>query len=179
MDLLAPSDGGYNAGGAGFAGGNDGGDVFTYVGGLTDLVRSAEKAFGISYKKEVPYELRADGEADKEHSLILLAKDQSTYDVWSDGINFLLLGNAGSSISLLEGKKMLTKAFLDTNSKIKSKTFDKELDDLVNIDVRMSLLNPSDTSNFDSLPTIPSPPPNYNFANFKICPERRKVITAN
>ena len=173
MELLAPSDGGYNAGGAGFAGGNDGGDVFTYVGGLTDLVRSAEKAFGISYKKEVPYELRADGEADKQHSLILLAKDQPTYDVWSDGINFLLLGKTA------ETSTELTKAFLDTNAKIKSKTFDKELDDLVNIDVRMSLLNPSDTSNFDSLPTISSPPPNYNFANFKICPERRKVIPAN
>ena len=172
MELLAPSDGGYNAGGAGFAGGNDGGDVFTYVGGLTDLVRSAEKAFGISYRKEVPYELRADGEADKQHSLILLAKDQSTYDVWSDGINFLLVGKTA------ETPKELTKAFLDTNAKIKSKTFDKELEDLVNIDVRMSLLNPSDTSNFDSLPTIPPPPPNYNFANFKICPERRKVIPA-
>ena len=173
MELLAPSDGGYNAGGAGFAGGNDGGDVFTYVGGLTDLVRSAEKAFGISYKKEIPYELRADGEADKQHSLILLAKDQSTYDVWSDGINFLLVGKTA------ETPIELTKAFLDTNAKIKSKTFDKELDDLVNIDVRMSLLNPSDTSNFDSLPTIPPPPPNYNFTNFKICPERRKVIPAN
>ena len=173
MDLLATSDGGYNAGGAGFAGGNDGGDVFTYVGGLTDLVRSSEKALGISYKKEVPYELRADGEADKQHSLILLAKDQSTYDVWSDGINFLLVGKTA------ETPIELTKAFLDTNAKIKSKTFDKELDDLVNIDVRMSLLNPSDTSNFDSLPTIPSLPPNYNFANFKICPERRKVIPAN
>ena len=173
MELLAPSDGGYNAGGAGFAGGNDGGDVFTYVGGLTDLVRSAEKAFGISYKKEVPYELRADGEADKQHSLILLAKDQSTYDVWSDGINFLLVGKTA------ETPIELTKAFLDTNAKIKSKTFDKELDDLVNIDVRMSLLNPSDTSNFDSLPTIPPPPPNYNFTNFEICPERRKVIPAN
>jgi hypothetical protein len=172
MDLLAPSDGGYNAGGAGFAGGNDGGDVFTYVGGLTDLVRSAEKAFGISYKKEVPYELRADGEADKQHSLILLAKDQSTYDVWSDGINFLLVGQTA------ETPIELTKAFLETNAKTKSKTFDKELDDLVNIDVRMSLLNPSDTSNFDSLPTIPPPPPNYNFANFKICQERRKVIPA-
>ena len=67
----------------------DGGDVFTYVSGLTDLVRSADKAFAITYKKDmgpaVPFP--------ETHSLILLAKDQGTFDVWSDGINFLLGNN--------------------------------------------------------------------------------------
>lgn len=155
MDLLAPSDGGYGAGGAGMA--TDGGDVFTYVSGLTDLVKSAERAFAITYKKEVDYAMRADGNANEQHSLILLAKDQTTYDVWSDGINFLL-GN-----SLLEKEK-------------KTKLFESELDILLNIDLRMNILNPCDTFNFEALPIAPPPPTNYNFTNFKICKTDNRVM---
>ena len=131
----------------------DGGDVFTYVSGLTDLVRSADKAFAITYKKDmgpaVPFP--------ETHSLILLAKDQGTFDVWSDGINFLLGNN------LLE-------------LKTKTKLFESELDTLLNLDLRMNLLNPSDTFPFEEMPTPPPPPPNYSFNNFKICPDTRRVI---
>ena len=81
MDLLAPSDTAYGAGGpSGMA--NDGGDVFTFVTGLTDIVKNAEKAFAITYKKEVDYHMRFDGNSNEQHSLILLAKDQKTYNVW-------------------------------------------------------------------------------------------------
>ena len=154
-DLLAPSNNSYGAGGPGMA--TDGGDVFTYVSGLTDLINSAKNAFAITYKKEVDYARIHDRDANEQHSLILLAKDSNTYDVWNDGINFLL------------GKSLL-------DDKVKSKLFESELDTLLSIDVRMSLLNPSDISHFDSVPKPPPPPPNYNFANFKICPDTNQVI---
>ena len=131
----------------------DGGDVFTYVSGLTDLVRSAEWAFAITYKKDM-------GPANpfpEQHSLILLGQDQATYDVWSDGINFLL------------GKPLL-------DQKTKTKLFQSELEILLNLDLRMNLLNPSDTFPFEEMPIPPPPPPNYDFNNFKICSETRKVI---
>ena len=131
----------------------DGGDVFTYVSGLQELVRGADKAFAITYKKDM-------GPANpfpETHSLILLAKEQGHFDVWSDGINFLLGTN------LLE-------------QKTKTKQFECELDTLLNLDLRMSLLNPSDTFPFEEMPTAPPPPPNYNFNNFKICPDTGRVI---
>jgi hypothetical protein len=156
MDLLAPTDQAYGAGGTGVV---DGGDVFTYMSGLTDLVKSAERAFAITYKKEVDYSM-VSMTGNEQHSLILLAKDTNTYDVWSDGINVLLGNN-----------------LLDQKSKTKSESkFEKELEDLLNIDIRLSLLNPSDTFDFEALPMAPPPPPNYNFTNFKICADTRRII---
>ena len=156
MDLLAPSES-YGAGGTGVV---DGGDVFTFVTGLTDLVKSAERAFAITYKKEVDYSM-VSMTGNEQHSLILLAEHQNTYDVWSDGINVLLGNN-----------------LLDQKSKNKSESkFEKELEDLLNIDIRLSLLNPSDTFDFEALPMAPPPPTNYEFTNFKICSETKRVIT--
>ena len=131
----------------------DDGNVFTYVSGLQELVKGAERAFAITYKKDmgpaVPFP--------ETHSLILLAKDQSDFDVWSDGINFLLGTN------LLE-------------QKTKTKQFEAELNDMLLIDLRMNLLNPSDTFPFEEIPVVPPPPPNYNFNNFQICPDTKRVI---
>jgi hypothetical protein len=131
---------------------NDG-DAFGFVTGLSDMVKNADRAFTITYQKEVDYSMT-------QQSLILLAKDQKTYDAWSDGINVLLGNN-----------------LLDQKSKTKSESkFEKELEDLLTIDLRLSLLNPSDTFEFKALPTAPPPPSNYNFTNFKICPETRRIV---
>ena len=92
------------------------------------------------------------------HSLILLAKNQSDFDVWSDGINFLLPGNN----------------FLE--QKTKTKQFETEFEALMSLELRMNLLNPSDTFPFEEIPTVPPPPPDYNSNNFQICPETKRVI---
>ena len=114
----------------------------------------------ITYKKEVDYHMRFDGNSNEQHSLILLAKDQNTYDVWSDGINVLLDNN-----------------LLDQKSTTKNVSkFQKELEDLMIIELRQSLLNPCDTSHFETIPTAPPPPANYNFVNFRICPETKRII---
>ena len=131
----------------------DNSDVFGAISELQDAART-DKALAIVYKKDmgpaVPFP--------EQQSLMLLAKDQDTYDVWSDGINFLL-GN-----TLLD-------------QKTRTKLFDSDFETHLNLDLRMSLLNPSDTFPFEEMPIIPPPPPNYNFNNFKICSDTRTVIT--
>ena len=62
------------------------------------------------------------------------------------------------------------------NKKQKTKQFDSELETLLNFDLRMNLLNPSDTFPFEEIPTVPPPPPNYNFNNFQICKDAKRVI---
>ena len=134
--------------------GMDDGNLFTYPSGLPELLKGAETAFAITYKKDMT-------EADpfpETQSLILLAKNQSDFDVWSDGINFLLPGN-----NLLE-------------QKTKTKQFESEFETLLSLELRMNLLNPSDTFPFEEIPTVPPPPPDYNFNNFQICPETKRVI---
>ena len=120
---------------------------------MTDLVKNSDRAFTLTYQKEVDYSMI-------QNSLILIAKDQKTYDAWYDGINVLLGNN-----------------LLDQKSKIKSESkFEKELEDLLTIDLRLSLLNPSDTFDFKAQPMVPPPPSNYNFTNFKICPKTKRII---
>ena len=128
-------------------------DALGFVTGLADMAKSADRAFTITYQKEVDYSMI-------QHSLVLLAKDQKTYNVWFDGINILLGNN-----------------LLDQKSKRKSESkFEKELEDILTIDLRLSLLNPNDTFDFKAIPTAPPPPSNYNFTNFKICPETRRIV---
>ena len=155
MELLAP--GGVGGGGGGVGGMGDNGDIFNYAAGLAEMLKGAEKAFAITYKKEVDYARRHDGNANEQHSLMLLAKDKDanehTFEVWCDGINLLI-----------------------ENKEKRSSLFEDELKQHLNIEVRMNLLNPSDTFNFESLPIPPPPPTNYNFASFKFCPETKNVI---
>ena len=121
---------------------------------MQDLIKGAERAFAITYKKE----MSPANPFPETHSLILLAKNQSDFDVWSDGINFLLPGNN----------------FLE--QKTKTKQFETEFEALMSLELRMNLLNPSDTFPFEEIPTVPPPPPDYNFNNFQICPETKRVI---
>ena len=131
----------------------DNSDVFGAISELRDAVNT-KLALAIIYKKDmgpaVPFP--------EEQSLMLLAKDQNTFDVWSDGINFVL------------GKALL-------DQKAKTKLFESDFETHLNLDLRMSLLNPSDTFPFEEMPIVPPPPPNYNFNKFKICPETRTVIS--
>ena len=136
--------------------------MFTMVGHLPEMMRAAEKAFSIIYKKEVDWNRRFEDGATEQCSLILMAKevkagDTNSYDVWADGINFLL-GNS----------------MFDAHNR--SKTFASDLDTLLQLEMRMNLLNPSDTFDFQTLPKVPPPPTNFNFVNYALCPETNRII---
>ena len=132
--------------------------MFTMVGHLPEMMRAAEKAFSIIYKKEVEYHRRFEDGSTEQLSLILMAKaDTNSYDMWADGVNFLL------------GNSML-------DAQYQSKTFSSDLETLLQLEMRMNLLNPSDTFNFQTLPKVPPPPTNLNFVNYVVCPETNRII---
>ena len=133
------------------------------VGHLPEVMKAAEKAFSIIYKKEVDWNKMVDYGATEQCSLILMAKETklgetSSYDIWSDGINSLLQNSMA-----------------DANG-CRSKTFSSDLESLLQLEMRMSLLNPNDTFNFQSLPKVPPPPTNFNFVNYKLCPQTKRII---
>ena len=173
----------------------DFGDMFIAVGVLPDLMRVSQTGFSIDYMKDPDMNnLSPDYDGTPQECTLNLMprksqigrqrddrqnddaaigtretrndtkEEEKERDIWCDGINFLL------------GTDMSENANSNQEQSKRSKAFNEEFKALLEVEMRMNLLNPTDTFNFDSLPKIPPPPPNYNFVNYKVCPETKRVM---
>ena len=138
-----------------------GDDIFGYFSAINlEAIKNHDLCFTICFKKEIDYTRIDQGGQNENQSLILISKDHKSYDMWTDGINFLL-GNSMDN---------------DNQKDNRSTRFKEDLDFLLlQTQMRMSLLNPCDTNNFKTLPKVPPPPPNYRFARYKFCPDKKTI----
>ena len=147
-------------------------DIFTGFMRFEENLKEAQKTLTISYTKiESPID---DHHDDKPRSLILVAKEPKQFNIWRDGIQYLM-GKCKPGEQACKHGKNAKYCMEDPNNQ--SEEFRKDLEFLLEISMQMNLLNPGDAMDYSKgLPRIPPPPPDYDFVDYKPCLEKKIIV---